>query len=146
MFQVPAIPSSAWLPSVLSPTRRPMLLAAISNLAGGQVCEKAGVVPVDSARVAGGMSRTTLKVHSNDWYGCFVKNGIFAHQIRHGSHRGIAQPGSARRSGRRGRGFKSRYPDHECRNAQLDRELRHFSLFFFSSKAVTLWLSGYYYL
>ncbi len=25
--------------------------------------------------------------------------------------RGVAQPGSARRSGRRGRGFKSRHPD-----------------------------------
>ncbi len=30
-------------------------------------------------------------------------------------HRGVAQPGSARRSGRRGRGFKSRHPDSESR-------------------------------
>ncbi len=36
---------------------------------------------------------------------------ITAQEIEYTAHRGVAQPGSALRSGRRGRGFKSRHPD-----------------------------------
>ena len=38
----------------------------------------------------------------------------FVRRIRPAGHRGVAQLGSALRSGRRGRGFKSRYPD-QCK-------------------------------
>ena len=50
----------------------------------------------------------------------------------------MAQPGSARRSGRRGRGFKSRYPDHlNLKPAVSQHDMAGFSVLRVKEREIT---------
>jgi hypothetical protein len=65
--------------------------------------------------------------------GIYIFAGLLLNEFKIYS-RGIAQPGSARRSGRRGRGFESRYPDKQKVFLNYQEDFYFLKLFDFFQK------------